>query len=109
MFGVKAGENWDGARAGASTLEFSGAVASQRHTAFRAYDSIEDSVDDFANLLKTSPRYRAAITAGADAQAYVNSIGHAGYATDPEYANKLNEILHGGTLRMALNLGSTKL
>jgi flagellar protein FlgJ len=109
MFGIKAGDSWDGARASASTLEFSGGVATQRHTAFRAYGSIEDSVADFANLLKSSPRYRAAIAAGGNAQAYINSIGQAGYATDPEYTNKLNQILNGGTLHMALNLGSTRL
>jgi len=109
MFGIKAGDSWDGARAGASTLEFSGGVATPRHTAFRAYGSIEESVADFANLLKTSPRYRAAISAGGNAQAYINSIGQAGYATDPEYTNKLNEILNGVTLHMALNLRSTRL
>jgi flagellar protein FlgJ len=109
MFGIKAGDGWDGARASATTLEFSGGVASQRHTAFRAYGSIEESIVDFANLLKTSPRYRGAMSTGGNAQAYVNSIGQAGYATDPDYANKLHEILNGGTLRMALSMGSTKL
>ena len=81
----------------------------QRQTAFRAYGSIQESVSDFANLLKGSPRYRNAIAAGGNAQAYVNSIGQSGYATDPEYANKLNDILNGSTLRMALNVGSKKL
>jgi flagellar protein FlgJ len=60
-------------------------------------------------LLKGSHRYRNAIAAGGNAQAYVNSIGQSGYATDPEYANKLNDILNGSTLRMALNVGAKKL
>jgi len=109
MFGIKAGDTWDGARASASTVEFSGGVATQRHTAFRAYASIEESVGDFANLLKGSPRYHNAIAAGGNAQAYVNSIGQSGYATDPEYGNKLNEILNGSTLRAALNASGVKL
>jgi flagellar protein FlgJ len=109
LFGIKAGEDWDGARAGATTLEFSGGVATQRHTAFRAYGSVEESVADFAQLLGTSPRYRAAMSAGGNAESYVESIGRSGYATDPEYGAKLNAILHGGLLRMALNRGSTKL
>jgi flagellar protein FlgJ len=109
MFGIKAGDNWEGARASASTVEFSGGVATQRHTAFRAYASIEESVGDFANLLKGSPRYHNAIAAGGNAQAYVNSIGQSGYATDPEYGNKLNEILNGSTLRTALNASGVKL
>jgi flagellar protein FlgJ len=105
MFGIKADDNWQGARASASTVEFSAGVATQQHTAFRAYGSIEESVNDFANLLKGSPRYRQTVAAGGNAQAYVNSIGQSGYATDPEYTHKLNEILNGGTLRMALNAG----
>ncbi len=109
MFGIKADDGWAGARAVASTVEFSGGVATQRQTAFRAYGSIQESVSDFANLLKGSHRYRNAIAAGGNAQAYVNSIGQSGYATDPEYANKLNDILNGSTLRMALNVGGKKL
>jgi len=77
-------------------------VATQRRTAFRAYGSIEESVSDFAKLLKNSPRYRDALAAGGDAQAYIDRIGKSGYATDPEYANKLNQILNGGTLQAAL-------
>jgi len=103
MFGIKAGEEWQGARATADSVEFSNGVATPKRTAFRAYGSIEESVSDFAHLLKTSPRYRDAMAAGNDAQAYVNHIGKSGYATDPEYANKLNEILNSGTLRAALS------
>jgi flagellar protein FlgJ len=102
MFGVKAGEEWQGARAAADTVEFSNGVATQKRTAFRAYGSIEESVSDFASLLKNSPRYRDAIAAGHDAKGYVDSIGKSGYATDPEYANKLNQILNGGALQAAL-------
>jgi flagellar protein FlgJ len=109
MFGIKAGESWTGARAVADTVEFSGGVATQRRTAFRAYGSIEESVSDFANLLSNSPRYREAIAAGGNAQAYVHSIARSGYATDPEYGNKLNQILNSNTLRAALNARVTKL
>jgi peptidoglycan hydrolase FlgJ len=109
MFGIKAGESWNGARAVADTVEFSGGVATQRRTAFRAYGSIEESVNDFANLLSNSPRYREAIAAGGSAQAYVHGIARSGYATDPEYANKLNKILNGDTLRAALGTRSTVL
>ena len=102
MFGIKAGDEWTGARATADTVEFSNGVATQRRTAFRAYGSIEESVSDFANVLKKSPRYRDAIAAGGDAHAYIDRIGKSGYATDPEYANKLDQILNGGMLRAAL-------
>ena len=102
LFGIKAGEDWTGARATADSVEFSNGVATARRSTFRAYGSIEDSVSDFANLLKNSPRYRDAVAAGDDAQAYVDGIGKSGYATDPEYANKLNQILNSGALHAAL-------
>jgi peptidoglycan hydrolase FlgJ len=99
MFGIKAGEEWRGARATADTVEFKGGVATQRRTAFRAYGSIEESVSDFANLLSSSPRYRDAIGAGQSAQAYIQNIARSGYATDPDYGNKLNQILNSSALR----------
>jgi len=102
LFGIKADDTWAGARAASNTVEYAGGVATQRQAAFRAYGSVEESVNDFANLLKNSPRYRHAAAAGADAQAYVDGIGRSGYATDPEYAAKLTEILHSNTLRAAV-------
>ena len=109
LFGVKAGNEWGGARAVADTVEISGGVATQRRTAFRAYGSIEESVSDFANLLATSPRYREAIAAGGNAQAYIQSIAKSGYATDPQYGNKLNQILRSDPLRAALSSRIAKL
>jgi flagellar protein FlgJ len=102
LFGVKAGEEWTGARATADTVEFSNGVAVPRRTAFRAYGSIEESVGDFARLLKNSPRYRDAVAAGEDAEGYIAAMGKSGYGTDPDYGNKLNKILNGGTLQAAL-------
>ena len=102
LFGVKAGGDWSGARAVADTVEISDGVAKQTRTAFRAYGSIEESVGDFARLLATSPRYREAVAAGSNATAYIQHIAQAGYATDPDYANKLNEVLNSGTLQAAL-------
>jgi flagellar protein FlgJ len=109
MFGIKADDAWNGARAGADTVEFSGGIASQRHVAFRAYDSIEASVRDFAGLLGNSPRYRDAVAGGANAHAYVAAIARSGYATDPDYGNKLNEILNSNTFHSAVKAGITSL
>jgi flagellar protein FlgJ len=102
LFGIKAGDEWTGARATADTVEFSNGVAAPRRSVFRSYGSIEESVSDFANLLKNSPRYRQAIAAGADPQHYIDGIGKAGYATDPDYADKLTQILNSGALQAAL-------
>lgn len=109
LFGIKAGDSWAGARATAPTLEYSGGIAQLKHTAFRVYGSIEQSVSDFANLLGSSPRYREAIVAGGNVQAYINGIGKSGYATDPDYAAKLNKMLHSNTFRQALADSGTKI
>ncbi len=109
LFGIKADDNWTGARASANTVEFSGGVAVQRRAAFRAYASMSDSVSDFANLLQASPRYRSTLASGSNAQAYVASIQSSGYATDPDYANKLNEVLNSSTFRTALGATALKL
>ncbi len=109
MFGIKADEGWNGARAAADTIEFSGGVAVQRRTAFRAYGSIEASVSDFAGLLGNSPRYRDAIMSGGNAHAYAAAIGKAGYATDPQYGSKLNEILNSSAFHNALKAAITSL
>ena len=109
LFGIKADDSWSGARATANTVEFSGGVAVQRRAAFRAYASVADSVNDFANLLQASPRYRNALASGNNPQAYVASIQSSGYATDPDYANKLNEILNSSTFRAALGVSPVKL
>jgi peptidoglycan hydrolase FlgJ len=102
MFGVKAGDEWTGPRTSADSMEVANGVATPRRTMFRAYGSIEESVNDFASLLKNSPRYRDVIAAGGSAEGYIASIGKSGYATDPEYANKLNQILHSEALQSAL-------
>lgn len=102
LFGIKAGDEWPGPRATADSMEVINGVATPRRTAFRAYASVEDSVHDFANLLKSSPRYKEVIATGGNAGAYVAAMGRSGYATDPEYGNKLNQILGSETLQSAL-------
>jgi flagellar protein FlgJ len=109
MFGIKAGEGWTGPKAIADSMEVTNGVAAPKRTAFRSYGSIEESVNDFAALLKNSPRYKDALAAGANASAYVARIGSSGYATDPDYGNKLNEILHGDELQSALTPRLAKL
>jgi flagellar protein FlgJ len=102
LFGIKAGEEWTGARATADTMEVINGVAVPRRTTFRAYASVEESVNDFSNLLKNSPRYKDVLAAGGNAAAYSVAMGKSGYATDPNYGNKLTQILGSDSLQSAL-------
>lgn len=109
LFGVKAGAGWDGARATALTVEFDGLVAQRRTQSFRSYLSVEDSVNDFTRLLAGTPRYAQALAQGGSAAAYARSLAAAGYATDPDYASKINRILDGARMRAAFPVLSAAL
>lgn len=102
LFGIKAGTNWDGKRVAADTLEFDNGVMQRQRDTFRAYDSIAASVNDYVRLLKSSPRYRAALGSVDNAHQLGAALQRAGYATDPEYGNKINEILNSPTFKQAL-------
>lgn len=93
LFGIKADNRWQGDRAVVNTLEFRGGVAKQEKAAFRAYDSFSQSFDDYANFLKTNDRYKDALQAGDDASKFAASLQQGGYATDPKYAEKIDNIL----------------
>ncbi len=92
LFGIKAGEQWSGSSVGARTLEFSGGVPVVRMDKFRAYSSTTDSIKDYVNLLRNSPRYAAALNTGSDTGAFAAALSQGGYSTDPAYAQKLAAI-----------------
>jgi flagellar rod assembly protein/muramidase FlgJ len=92
LFGIKTGGRWEGASAPSSTLEFRGGAMVRSREQFRAYDSLGDGVADYARLLGGSPRYAAARNTGADVDAFAGALQRAGYATDPQYADKLRAV-----------------
>ncbi|MBU1466743.1 MAG: flagellar assembly peptidoglycan hydrolase FlgJ [Gammaproteobacteria bacterium] len=93
LFGIKADNRWQGDRAVVNTLEFRDGVAKREKAAFRAYDSFSQSFDDYANFLSSSERYKDALRAGDDASMFAASLQKGGYATDPKYSEKIDNIL----------------
>ena len=93
LFNIKADERWPGPRAVVSTLEYEGGVPVRQFAAFRAYRSYSDSFADYVDFLQSSPRYAQALSQAADGPAYIEALHRAGYATDPEYAGKIKNIL----------------
>jgi len=89
LFGVKAGDSWRGAAVQASTTEYDQGTPSTTRAAFRSYGDASQSVGDYVSLLQTSPRYAGALGAGSDVHAFANGLQRGGYATDPDYVNKL--------------------
>jgi flagellar protein FlgJ len=93
LFGIKADTRWQGDRAVVNTLEFRDGVAKREKAAFRAYDSFGQSFDDYANFLSSSERYKDALQSGDDASMFAASLQKGGYATDPQYSEKIDRIL----------------
>lgn len=101
LFGIKAGKSWNGSSVEAATTEYVGGQAQSTVERFRSYGSYEEAFRDYANLLRNNPRYGSVI-GSQDGAEFAKGLQRAGYATDPAYADKLNRIINGPTLRMAL-------
>ncbi|MEW9572829.1 flagellar assembly peptidoglycan hydrolase FlgJ [Rhodanobacter sp. Si-c] len=102
LFGMKAGSDWDGQKVSVSSLEYEDGVAVRRHSQFRAYSSPAQSFQDYANLIASSPRYAAARGHGDDVRGFANALARGGYATDPDYAEKVSAIANSPQMHEAL-------
>lgn len=90
-FGIKCKRNWKGQRV--------------YHTddapdeCFRKYDSVEESYEDHADFLDSSPRYDSLFAYSAtDYRSWARGLKAAGYATAPDYAQRLTRIIEENRL-----------
>jgi flagellar protein FlgJ len=93
VFGIKATSDWTGKTASAVTTEYVNGKPQKVVEKFRAYDSYEDALTDYASVLKSNPRYAPVVEASRDAVGFAHGMQKAGYATDPQYAKKLISIM----------------
>ncbi len=101
VFGIKAGRSWQGASVEVQTTEYVDGVAQTAREKFRVYGSYGEAFQDYANLLRGSPRF-SGVLGQQDGTQFARSLQQSGYATDPLYADKLGRIIGGTTLRQAL-------
>ncbi|MBE0419699.1 flagellar assembly peptidoglycan hydrolase FlgJ [Pseudoalteromonas nigrifaciens] len=99
LFNIKSDKSWQGEKANKVTLEFEQGAAVKKQASFRAYDSIKDSVNDFVDFLTQNPRYQQALQNTAKPAAFLDSLQQAGYATDPNYADKIKRVLNSSELK----------
>ena len=92
LFGIKADHRWSGDKVEITTREFRYGVMQHEKAEFRSYDSVSQAFDDYASFIMDNPRYQKALERGYDASAYARELQKAGYATDPDYASKINRI-----------------
>jgi flagellar protein FlgJ len=93
IFGIKATREWSGRTVNAVTTEYVNGQPKKVVERFRAYDSYEDALTDYASVLKSNPRYAPVVVASRDAAGFAHGMQKAGYATDPQYAKKLISIM----------------
>ena len=102
LFGIKSGASWAGPQAVMRTLEYQNGALSEKRDAFRVYGSSAEGFSDYVELLTGNPRYQAVLVAGQDPARYAQALQDSGYATDPNYASKINAIYESEPMRAAL-------
>lgn len=97
VFGIKAGKNDAGSLVGTHEVINGKRVAIKDR--FKDYNSIDESVADRVNFTKNNPRYKKAgyFDATSPAEAAM-ALQKAGYATDPNYANSLIDVIESAGL-----------
>jgi len=102
LFNVKAGKGWTGETVDVTTTEYVNGTAQKQVERFRAYRSYAEAFADYANLLKSNPRY-ANVIGQQDGVGFARALQQAGYATDPMYAAKLARVIGSVSLRQGLS------
>jgi flagellar protein FlgJ len=92
LFGIKTGSSWKGDSARATTTEFEKGKEVKEVASFRAYNSFEQSFQDYVSFLQNNDRYQGALDSAARPDQFMKELQRAGYATDPQYARKVNQI-----------------
>lgn len=101
VFGIKVGSSayhfgtaWKGASYNTKTKEYYNGSTSPTviRDNFRAYDSLMDSVEDYYDMLCTCKRYQPALNRKTP-QECIEAIVAGGYATGPNYAKAIIQII----------------
>lgn len=98
LFNIKADSRWQGEHATTGTVEYRDGVAVKEQAQFRSYDNYQDSFNDYVDFLQTQPRYQNALKQTHDPEQFIEGLHKAGYATDPDYADKIKQIMNSSTL-----------
>jgi flagellar protein FlgJ len=106
IFNIKASPDWNG---DVKTFNVWEIVAGNKiwvNAPFRVYASILDSLRDRQKFLEDNKRYRRAGLQDEDVKGDLvkeaQALQRAGYATDPSYAAKLQEVFDGKTMQSAI-------
>lgn len=106
LFNIKADKRWSGDSVSVTTMEVREGLAVKERAEFRAYQNPQHSFDDYVDFISNSPRYQKAVHS-ENSESYIRNLSEAGYATDPDYADKILTISKSENFRTAINTMST--
>ena len=92
-FSLMTADSWQGEQVSVDTLEYRDGLAQREKAAFRAYASLQESMNDYVAFLKQNPRYQPALEQVGNDELFLQELQKAGYATDPVYAEKIGNII----------------
>jgi len=99
LFNIKADARWSGDKTQKETLEFQQGAMIKKREPFRVYQNISESINDYIQFLSNNERYQGALKQASNVEQFLQELQGAGYATDPNYANKIK-----GALRTVTSL-----
>lgn len=106
VFGIKATAGWTGKTTDVTTTEYVNGQPQRVTAKFRAYGSYAEAYQDYARLLTSNDRYKdvvaqassssggSTVSPAISAQSFARGLQKAGYATDPDYADKLAKVIN---------------
>lgn len=111
-FGIKAGSRWGGKRILRTTTEYHSSNIGFEYPSvlsiteikpglfkwtvkdyFRCYDTLGESLADYAKLLNQNPYYKEALKYRSNPDLFIEQLRN--YATDPSYIQKLKQVRQG--------------
>lgn len=102
LFGIKTGTTWHKDTVSVPTVEYRDGIAVKENARFRSYDSLAEGFQDYVDFLQNNPRYKNALAAAGDPRQFAAALHDAGYATDPRYADKIQNVLDSDTMASAV-------
>jgi len=99
LFNIKSHNSWQGESVNKSSLEIEDGVGVHRRSNFRVYEGLQESFKDYIDFVSTNKRYQQALQQGDNAERYIEELHKAGYATDPQYSEKIKSIMNSNNFK----------
>lgn len=104
LFNIKtsSSSDWSGSKIIKNAVEVIDGKVEKMKSSFRSYGSYGESIKDYFEFI-TQGRFSDVASSKNSSESFINKIASKGYATDPQYADKLNRVVH--TIRSHIQKG----